>query len=168
MNKLVATSLEAKFTVYDVRTQHPSKGFASLTEKVQKASTLWCVRHLPQNRDIFLTSGGSGSLYLWKYSYPDSRVKKDDAGRDMGVVGSVSLLQNVTLASQPVSSMDWNPDKVSLIPSPSLHFSLLPPSSSPFFPPSLLLFHLSSFIYLTCAKDTPLASLISSQARAWV
>ena len=34
MNKLVATSLEAKFTVYDVRTQHPSKGFASLTEKV--------------------------------------------------------------------------------------------------------------------------------------
>ena len=33
MNKLVATSLEAKFTAYDVRTQHPSKGFASLTEK---------------------------------------------------------------------------------------------------------------------------------------
>ena len=115
MNKLVATSLEAKFTVYDVRTQHSSKGFASLTEKVQKASTLWCVRHLPQNRDIFLTSGGSGSLHLWKYSYPDSRVKKDDAGRDVGVIGSVSLLQNVTLASQPVSSMDWNPDKEGLL-----------------------------------------------------
>ena len=34
MNKLVATSLEASITVFDVRTQHPTKGFASLTEKV--------------------------------------------------------------------------------------------------------------------------------------
>ena len=33
MNKLAATSLEAKFLVYDVRTQHLTKGFASLTEK---------------------------------------------------------------------------------------------------------------------------------------
>lgn len=45
-------------------------------------------------------------------SYPDKRVKKDDQGREMGVVGSVSLLQNVTVASQPVAHMDWNPDKV--------------------------------------------------------
>lgn len=35
----------------------------------------------------------------------------------MGVVGSVSLLQNVTLSSQPISHMDWSPDKV--------HFTLL-------------------------------------------
>ena len=34
MNKLVATTLESKFHVYDMRTQHPTKGFASLTEKV--------------------------------------------------------------------------------------------------------------------------------------
>ena len=34
MNKLVATTLESKFYVYDMRTQHPTKGFASLTEKV--------------------------------------------------------------------------------------------------------------------------------------
>lgn len=39
-------------------------------------------------------------------------MKKDSEGRDEGVAGSVSLLQNVTLASQPVSSMDWNADKV--------------------------------------------------------
>ena len=32
----------------------------------------------------------------------------------MGVTGSVSLLQNITIASQPVSSMDWSPDKVDL------------------------------------------------------
>ncbi len=37
MNKMVVTSLESKFTVFDLRTQHPTKGFASLTEKVESA-----------------------------------------------------------------------------------------------------------------------------------
>ncbi len=45
-------------------------------------------------------------------SYPDRREKEDDKGVQMGVVGSVSLLQNMTIASQPISSMDWSPDKV--------------------------------------------------------
>ncbi len=36
MNKLVATSLEAAITVFDMRTQHPTQGFASLTEKVRR------------------------------------------------------------------------------------------------------------------------------------
>ncbi len=48
-------------------------------------------------------------------SYPDNRVKQDDKGRDVGVVGNVSLLQNVVLSSQPISSMDWNQDKVQII-----------------------------------------------------
>jgi hypothetical protein len=34
MNKLVATTLESKFFLWDMRTQHPTKGFAMLTEKV--------------------------------------------------------------------------------------------------------------------------------------
>ena len=33
-NKLVVTTLESQFHVYDLRTQHPTKGFASLCEKV--------------------------------------------------------------------------------------------------------------------------------------
>ncbi|XP_041892598.1 WD repeat-containing protein 92 isoform X1 [Corvus kubaryi] len=113
MNKLVATSLEGKFHVFDMRTQHPTKGFASVSEKAQK-STIWQVRHLPQNRDIFMTSGGSGSLHLWKYEYPAQRLKKDSEGSEMGVAGSVSLLQNVTLSTQPISSLDWSPDKKGL------------------------------------------------------
>lgn len=36
MNKLVATTLESRFTVYDMRTQHPESGFAHLTEKVKR------------------------------------------------------------------------------------------------------------------------------------
>lgn len=65
MNKLVATTLESKIYLYDVRTQHPKKGFAQLTEKAH-ASTVWQAKHLPQNREIFMTTGGAGTLCLWK------------------------------------------------------------------------------------------------------
>ena len=34
MNKLVATCLESKFHVFDMRTEHPKKGYASVSEKV--------------------------------------------------------------------------------------------------------------------------------------
>ncbi|XP_057704184.1 dynein axonemal assembly factor 10 [Corythoichthys intestinalis] len=113
MNKMVATSLEGKFHVFDMRTQHPTKGFASVSEKAHK-STIWQVRHLPQNREIFLTAGGSGSIHLWKYEYPAQRSRKDPDGNSVGVAGSVSLLQNVTLSTQPVASLDWSPDKQGL------------------------------------------------------
>ena len=38
-NKLVVTTLESQFHVYDLRTQHPQKGFASLCEKVSLFTT---------------------------------------------------------------------------------------------------------------------------------
>ncbi|CAF4349567.1 unnamed protein product, partial [Adineta steineri] len=60
MNKLVATTLESKIHVFDMRTQHVEKGFASVVEKAHN-STVWIGRHLPQNRDVFMTCGGSGS-----------------------------------------------------------------------------------------------------------
>jgi len=40
MNKLAATCLESKVHVFDLRTQHPSKGFASVTEKVPTCSSV--------------------------------------------------------------------------------------------------------------------------------
>ncbi|XP_034040609.1 WD repeat-containing protein 92 isoform X1 [Thalassophryne amazonica] len=113
MNKLVATSLEGKFHVFDMRTLHPTKGFTSVSEKAHK-STIWQVRHLPQNRDIFMTAGGAGNLHLWKYEYPAQRNKKDSDGVEVGVAGSVNLLQNVTLSTQPIASLDWSPDKQGL------------------------------------------------------
>ncbi|XP_076809462.1 dynein axonemal assembly factor 10-like [Clavelina lepadiformis] len=112
MNKLVASSLEGKFRVFDVRTHNSKTGFASLEEKAHK-STVWLVKHLPQNRDIFMTTGGSGSLSLWKYDYPVKRVKVED-GVKTGVAGSLQYLQNATLSTQPVCGMDWSPDKLGL------------------------------------------------------
>jgi WD repeat-containing protein 92 len=65
MNKLVVTMLESKFKVFDMRTQHPSEGFASHTEKAHKA-TVWMCKHVPQNRDLFMTTGGNGGLNIYK------------------------------------------------------------------------------------------------------
>nr|XP_023022500.1 WD repeat-containing protein 92 [Leptinotarsa decemlineata] len=113
MNKLVATTLESKIYCFDVRTQHPKKGFACLTEKAHE-STVWTVRHLPQNREIFMTTGGAGSLCLWKYNYPIKRVEKDSEGVPYGIVGDLSLLQNCTLSDQPITSFDWCVDKIGL------------------------------------------------------
>lgn len=51
-------------------------------------------------------------LFVLVFSeYPVQRSKKDAEGVEMGVAGTVSLLQNVTLSTQPISSLDWSPDK---------------------------------------------------------
>lgn len=42
------------------------------------------------------------------------RSESDADGNDVGIIGSVSLLQNVNLSSQPISSLDWSPDKIGL------------------------------------------------------
>ena len=114
MNKLVAAGLEASYQVFDMRTQHPTEGFASLTEKAHDATTIWCVRHLPQNRDVFMTSGGNGTINLHQYHYPGKRSEKDADGKERGVMGSVELLNHALVADQPVHAFDWSPDKLGL------------------------------------------------------
>jgi hypothetical protein len=115
MNKLVITGLESKFHVMDLRTRHPKKGYATLTHKQNANNTTgWAVKHLPQNRDIFMTSTGAGILELFKYNYPPKRVTKDENKEDVGVVGSVKSIQTATLAEQPIGAFDWSPDKCGL------------------------------------------------------
>lgn len=112
MNKLLVSTLEGKFHVFDMRTQHPRSGFASVTEKAHK-STVWLGKHLPQNRDVFMTTGGQGSVCLWKYDYPAKRVKEVD-NQPVGQAGTLSYLQNSTISTQPVCGLDWSPDKTGL------------------------------------------------------
>jgi WD repeat-containing protein 92 len=48
MNKLVATTLEGKIHVFDMRTHHYELGYAKLEEKVDgSTATIWGVQHLP-------------------------------------------------------------------------------------------------------------------------
>lgn len=114
MNKLVVTTLESKFWCYDMRTQHTTDGFAHLEEKAHR-STIWLGRHLPQNRDIFMTGGGNGGFNIYKYHYPLNRVgkhKQDDS--PIGIMGDVELLNSRIISTQPVVSFDWSPDKKGL------------------------------------------------------
>lgn len=38
----------------------------------------------------------------------------DEHGYDVGAIGNLTLLQESTISSQPVSSLDWSPDKQGL------------------------------------------------------
>jgi len=67
-NKLIVTTLESKFRVYDMRTRHPELGYSFITERAHK-STVWLGGHTPQNRDLFMTTGGNGSLNMYQYKY---------------------------------------------------------------------------------------------------
>ncbi|ETV88771.1 hypothetical protein H257_00273 [Aphanomyces astaci] len=113
MNKLLVTTLESKFRMYDMRTFHPAKGYAFMSEKAHK-STVWQGRFLPQNRDLFMTGGGNGGFNLYKYHYPSSRTTPDADGIHMGVGGTVELLNSRVLSTQPIVSMDWSPDREGL------------------------------------------------------
>ena len=113
MNKLCVTTLESKFRMYDLRTFHPEKGYACMSEKAHK-STVWQGKFLPQNRDIFMTGGGNGGFNLYKYHYPSSRTTKDPEGRLEGVTGKVELLNSKVLSTQPIVSVDWSPDREGL------------------------------------------------------
>lgn len=114
MNKVVVTTLEGKVHVFDMRTHHFEHGYTSLEHKMKKSSTIWGVEHLPQNRDLFAILGGDGDLSLYKYKYPPKRVLKDAHGVDKGVVGSLQLLNDRNLSTQPVVSFDWHDDKTGL------------------------------------------------------
>ncbi|KAI9366754.1 WD40-repeat-containing domain protein [Zopfochytrium polystomum] len=115
MNKLVVATLESTVHAFEMRTKHPTAGFAAVVKKNTDNTTIWTVRHLPQNRDVFLTSCGNGKLHLYKYHYPSQRQRKnakDD--QPEGVPGQLDRLNHAVVAEQPVSSFDWSPDKMGL------------------------------------------------------
>ncbi|EEC14791.1 hypothetical protein IscW_ISCW011249 [Ixodes scapularis] len=80
MNKLVVTSTASQIDVFDMRTRHPTKGFARLTTTVRP---LHC--------------------------YPEKRASEGTDGSVQGVMGSLSLLCDSKLSSQPITGFDWNP-----------------------------------------------------------
>jgi WD40 repeat protein len=112
-NKLGVSTLESTLIVYDLRTYHPTEGYAGRKEKVTK-STLWGCHYLPQNREVFASCGGNGSVTMFKYSYPEERVMKDKDGIERGVAGTVEMLNQKELSTQPMISFDWHMNKTGL------------------------------------------------------
>jgi len=142
INKLIVSTLESRYRVYDLKTKHISEGFPFLSvdtlnkgnmstntfsnidnKKGSRGTTIWRVRHLPQNRDIWVTTSGNGCASIWKYTYPDERVIVDDKGHKKGVMGEVTLLSDQvvsSLSTQPIVSWDWNSSKTGLAAMASL------------------------------------------------
>lgn len=116
-NKLVCTTLESRIVLFDLRveqnTEKPENRFACLTKKAHK-STIWGCRHLPQNRDIFVSHGGNGGLNLYKYQYPATRKRTTLNGDTYGVMGELELLNSKIISTQPIVSFDWSKDKEGL------------------------------------------------------
>ncbi|GCC33985.1 dynein axonemal assembly factor 10-like isoform X1 [Chiloscyllium punctatum] len=114
LNKLVATTLEGRVHVFNMQKYHRNSGFTCRSEKPYKF-TAWAVRHLPQNRNIFITSGGAGCLHLWKHSESLTMHDRSDHEPDDKIsTCTTTLLNNISLSSQPIGSLDWNTDKQGL------------------------------------------------------
>eukprot|EP00096_Caligus_rogercresseyi_P008605 TRINITY_DN2775_c0_g1_i2.p1 TRINITY_DN2775_c0_g1~~TRINITY_DN2775_c0_g1_i2.p1 ORF type:complete len:163 (+),score=49.10 TRINITY_DN2775_c0_g1_i2:134-622(+) len=115
-NKLVATCLQGKMHAFNLRTLHPKKGYAETSERFSgsKSTTLWGVRHLPQNRDLFGVLSGSGSLGLYAYEYPDRHTDLDKDNVAYGIPGRIVELQETAISDQPLNALDWSKDKLGL------------------------------------------------------
>ncbi len=75
---------------------------------------MWGIKHVPQNRDLFVTLGGNGGLNLYKYNYPGQRSVKDMDGNERGIIGKTEMLNNKDVCQQCISGFDWNRDKLGL------------------------------------------------------
>nr|CAH0109253.1 unnamed protein product [Daphnia galeata] len=122
-NKLTVCTLDSRIFVFDLTTKHPNKGYAFARQKAHK-STVWSGTHLPQNRDVFMTTGGNGSLCLWQYEYPSKRSAKATDGSPEGVAGNLKMIHEVGVAEQPITSFNWNADKLGLAASTSFDQTL--------------------------------------------
>ncbi|KAL0248089.1 hypothetical protein GEMRC1_003326 [Eukaryota sp. GEM-RC1] len=114
LNKLVVTNLDGFISVYDIKTFNEQRGYPFVKKKGH-GGTVWRVRHLPDDRDVFCTVGGNGDVKLWKYQYPENRVFIDkEAGDKYGVAGKIREMTSSTISTQPVCAFDWHPNKSGL------------------------------------------------------
>lgn len=112
MNKLLVSSLEGRVRAYDLRTLHPTLGYAYVEERVS-SGTIWTSKALPQNREIFI-SGGAGELTLCRYQYPPERHLKDENGVPKGIPGTIEELNKVKIGDQPINAIDWSTSREGL------------------------------------------------------
>ena len=84
------------------------------TAEIASRPQVWLARHLPQNRDVWMTGGGNGGFNLYTYHYPPKRQMQGKDDSPVGVPGTVELLNSRVISTQPIVSFDWSPDKEGL------------------------------------------------------
>ena len=85
-----------------------------LTPRDETGDTIWRGKFLPQNRDVFGTISGSGTMSLYKYEYPSQRNRILEDQTEVGFLGSVVKLNDTHMGNRPLSGFDWSPDKPGL------------------------------------------------------
>jgi hypothetical protein len=81
MNKLGASTLEGKFQIWDMRTQHPREGFASVSEKVSLSFHAYVLR---QNKSSWALVWLDTALYAFIVSDERPLHLKTDIGWILG------------------------------------------------------------------------------------
>ncbi|CAG8444927.1 5143_t:CDS:2 [Funneliformis mosseae] len=71
---------------------------SELTISSGEDATIWCIRHVPQALDCFMTSTGSGAINLYQ-------IKNK----------TLKLMASATVTGQPVASIDWHINKSGLL-----------------------------------------------------
>ena len=136
LDRLIATTLEANFRVYDVRAAAATSsgaargrsdgsgggGSAAIAERAHKA-TVWVARHAPHNRDVWATVGGNGGINLYRFVHPAAGGQATDGGgggvgggcrKSSSASGRVELLNARIIAPQPIAAFDWHADRAGL------------------------------------------------------
>ena len=102
MNKFAVACLESQLITFDARTEEVGSKIKSTHHEVTTRTTIWGVRHMPQNREISALLLGDGSVELYKYEYPGNRMKEP---------GILKRIVAKALAPQPINAWDWHQEK---------------------------------------------------------
>lgn len=105
MNKFAVACLESQLITFDARTEEAGSKIKSTHHNMNARTTIWGVRHTPQNREISAVLLGDGSVEMYKYEYPADRRKEP---------GILKRLASRSLASQPINAWDWHREKQGL------------------------------------------------------
>eukprot|EP00768_Dysnectes_brevis_P006559 gnl/Dysnectes_brevis/5214_a7395_656.p1 GENE.gnl/Dysnectes_brevis/5214_a7395_656~~gnl/Dysnectes_brevis/5214_a7395_656.p1 ORF type:complete len:384 (-),score=40.77 gnl/Dysnectes_brevis/5214_a7395_656:33-1130(-) len=115
VNKLVLGTLQGHTYVMDLKTRHPERAYAWMDSHPfgdDDTSTIWQVRHLPMNRNVWMTAG-PGRLGLCHYETPEERTRPTDSGPE-GVMGEIRTVCDTPVSPQTVCSFSWSRDKSGL------------------------------------------------------
>jgi len=72
-------------------------------------TTVWDGAFSPHDQSLFVTSGGNGSLHLYKTYSPPHGV-----GDPLTLPPRASLLHSLAVTPQPITCFDWHPSKQGL------------------------------------------------------
>ncbi|CAI2162511.1 1809_t:CDS:2 [Funneliformis geosporum] len=97
LNRLTIGSLK-NIHVFEIIDQNKPKPLSIGVQASKEDETIWCIRHVPQAIDFFMSSTSSGTINLYQ-------IKSK----------SLKLMASAIVTGQPVASIDWHINKSGLL-----------------------------------------------------